>query len=210
MQSAMYPGARRGRTVLFFLGWGMDPTPFEAMPRAWDTCFVWDYASLDGLSALPEGPVDLLAWSMGVWAAAQTLPRERLDSATAVNGTPWPIDAARGIPPAVFDATLAALSEAGIAKFRRRMCGGAAATADFLARAPKRSADDLAAELEALGRAIRERPERPFAWDRAFACEGDRIFPPAAQRAAFPDALSRPGAHWAPDLFADLLAGRAP
>lgn len=210
MQSAFYPGVRQGRTMLFFLGWGMDPTPFETMERAWNTIFVWNYTDLTGLPALPEGPVDLIAWSMGVWAATQVMPRERLASATAVNGTPWPIDATRGIPPTVFEATLANLSEAGIAKFRRRMCGGAAATADFLVHAPKRSTEDLAAELAALGRAIGERPERPFAWDRAIVCEGDRIFPPAAQQAAFPEAIVRPGTHWAPEVFAALLAGRAP
>ena len=64
--------------MLFFLGWGMDPTPFETMERAWNTIFVWNYTDLTGLPALPEGPVDLIAGSLGVWAATQGLPRGRL------------------------------------------------------------------------------------------------------------------------------------
>lgn len=198
--------------MVLFAGWGMDDAPFAPFPKRFDTWVVWDYADLtQGLPKLPrDRPVDLIAWSMGVWAATQTLDRGALASATAVNGTPWPIDAARGIPPAIFDATLAGLSEAGIARFRRRMCGGAAGLAGFLAHAPARGPEDLRRELEALGAAIRSRPERPFAWTRAVACEGDRIFPLAAQRAAFPEAEVRPGAHWAPEVFAALLGGRAP
>ena len=210
METALYPGLRHGETTVFFLGWGMDPTPFEGMARARDTLFVWDYTDLSNPPALPEGPVHLLAWSLGVWAAGQTVPRGRLASATAVNGTPWPIDAARGIAPEIFDATLAGLSEAGLARFRRRMCGGAAALEGFLAHAPRRGVEPLRDELAALGAAIRSRPAADFTWDGAVACRGDRIFPLAAQLAAFPGAAVREGAHWAPEVFAALLGGRAP
>lgn len=187
----------------------MDATPFLPMVGAFDTAIVWDYADLSTPLPFLEGRrrVDVIAWSMGVWAATQTLPRAALASATAVNGTPWPIDDARGIPEAVFDATLAGFSEAGLLRFRRRMCGGAAGLAGFMAHAPQRTVADLGAELAALGQAIRARPERPFAWTRAIACTEDRIFPPAAQQAAFPTAELRPGAHWAPEVFAALLRG---
>ncbi len=187
----------------------MDDTPFLPMVGAFDTAIVWDYADLGTPLPFLEGGrrVELIAWSMGVWAATQTLSRARLSSAVAANGTPWPIDDVRGIPCAVFDATLAGFSEAGLTRFRRRMCGGAAGLAAFMTNAPKRGMEDLRAELAALGEGIRARPPRPFAWSRALTCAGDRIFPPEAQRAAFPEAESRPGAHWAPELFAALLRG---
>lgn len=190
----------------------MDATPFLPMVGAFDTAIVWDYTDLSTpLPFMKEARrVNLVAWSMGVWAATQTLDRAALASATAVNGTPWPIDDARGIPEAVFDATLAGFSKAGLLRFRRRMCGGAAGLAGFLAHAPQRSVADLGAELAALGQAIRARPERPFAWTRAIACAEDRIFPPAAQSAAFPEAVTRPGAHWAPEVFSALLRGEEP
>lgn len=211
MRHRFHPGASHDRTLLLFAGWGMDDAPFLELLGPHDTLVVWDYADLSPLpeAILGDRPLHLIAWSMGVWAATQTLPRERLASATAVNGTPWPIDATRGIPPALFDATLANLSEAGIARFRRRMCG-AAALGEFLRHAPQRDADDLRSELQALSSAIRTRQERPFAWDRAYACADDRIFPPATMRAAFPDVRLLPGAHWAPEVFRALLEGRAP
>ncbi len=211
MQVRRLSGKSETRLMLLFAGWGMDDAPFAPFARRYETWVVWDYAELGGLPPLPaDRPIDLVAWSMGVWAATQTVAREALASATAVNGTPWPIDAARGIPPAIFDATLAGLSEAGLARFRRRMCGGAAGLDAFLRHAPRRGLEDLRRELAALGEAIRTRPEQPFAWTRAIACDRDRIFPPEAQRAAFPGALARPGAHWAPEVFAALLAGEEP
>lgn len=187
----------------------MDATPFLSMVGAFDAAIVWDYTDLSTPLPFLEGRerVDLIAWSMGVWAATQTLHRVSLASATAVNGTPWPIDDVRGIPEAVFDATLAGFSEAGLLRFRRRMCGGAAGLTGFMAYAPQRDVADLGTELAALGQAIRTRPERPFAWTRAIACKEDRIFPLAAQQAAFPNAKLYPGAHWAPEVFAALLRG---
>ncbi len=208
----IHPGASSERLLVLFTGWGMDDCPFLPMARAYDTAFVWDYADLSTpLPFLAEGrPIDLIAWSMGVWAATQVLPRERLATTLAINGTPRPIDDTYGIPKAIFEGTLAGLSEAGLTRFRRRMCGGGAALNAFLTNAPQRTLDDLHTELAALGEAITTRPVREdFRWDRAIACAEDRIFPLAAQQAAFPTATVVPGAHWAPDHFAKLLSGGA-
>ena len=191
----------------------MDARPFASMLGAVDTVVIWDYTVLDAAPLAPylSGRVpEVLAWSMGVWAAGQVLAGVPVASATAVNGTPWPIDDARGIPRAVFEGTLAGFSEAGLLRFRRRMCGGAAGLKGFEAVAPQRTVADLHAELAALGRQIAAAPAADFAWTRAIACSEDRIFPLAAQMAAFPEAEVRPGAHWAPELFARLLRGEAP
>ena len=189
----------------------MDPRPFRAMIGAYDTLVVWDYTTLDGLPALPQDrPIDLIAWSMGVWAAGHVLQTHPLASATAVNGTPWAIDETRGIPRAIFDGTLAGFSEAGLLRFQRRMCGGAAALKAFEALAPQRTVADLQTELAALGQAITRLGAAEFPWRRAYAAADDRIFPHAAQLAAFPNAITRPGAHWAPALFEPLLRGEEP
>ncbi|MBQ9693673.1 MAG: DUF452 family protein, partial [Kiritimatiellae bacterium] len=142
-----------------------------------------------------------------VWAASQTCPTERLLSATAVNGTPFPIDETRGIPPAIFEGTLATLSESGLTRFRRRMCGGASAMTAFLQHAPRRDLEDLRTELAALGEAIRSRPARPFPWSTAWGSTHDKIFPIAAQQAAFPTLQTCEGEHWNPTLFEQLLKG---
>ena len=211
VKTRLLSGASSERLLLLFAGWGMDVRPFEGMARAFDTLVVWDYRELSGLPPLPgDRPVDVVAWSMGVWAAGQVLARGQVVSATAVNGTPWPIDEVRGIPPAVFEGTLAGFGAAGLMRFRRRMCGGAAGLKAFEAVAPERSVEELGEELAALGRAIGERPAGDFVWTRAVACREDRIFPLAAQQAAFPEALVRPGAHWAPEVFGRLLRGEEP
>lgn len=186
----------------------MDDHVFERFTGTRDTLIVWDYTDLSTPLPLDERPVEVIAWSMGVWAAMQTFPKTQVASATAVNGTPWPIDDTRGIPAAIFDGTLATYSDSGLARFRKRMCGGAAAMAEFLTHAPQRSTEDLGIELAALGDAIRSRPSSDFPWTRAIGCTGDRIFPLSAQRAAWPNLIEREGAHWDPALFEALLKGR--
>lgn len=187
----------------------MDDHVFERFMGERDTLIVWDYTDLSTPLPFDERPIDLLAWSMGVWAATQTCPPEKLASAIAINGTPWPIDDSRGIPPAIFDGTLETYSESGLARFRKRMCGGAGAMADFLTNAPQRTTEALGTELAALGEAIRALPEKELPWTRAFGCTADRIFPISAQKAAFPNLIERPGAHWEPALFEALLKGES-
>ena len=209
MKCRLLPGVAHDRLLVFFTGWGMDATPFENMARAVDTLVVWDYRDLTTPLPLPtDKPVHLLAWSMGVWAATQVLDPSALASATAVNGTPWPIDDTRGIPCAIFDGTLATYSEAGLARFRRRMCGGAKGLATF--PLPQRTTEELGEELAALQQAITTRPERPFPWTRAYGCSDDKIFPIAAQQAAFSELSVLPGNHWNAELFAQLLRGENP
>ncbi len=186
----------------------MDATPFESMLGAVDTLVVWDYTDLTTALPLPtDKPIHLIAWSMGVWAATQVLAEVPLASATAINGTPFPIDNERGIPEAIFDGTLAGLNEAGLTRFRRRMCGGGEALKAFMEVAPKRSLEDLTLELKTLGENIRSLPAKPFQWTHAYGATEDRIFPIAAQRAAFPELIPVTGAHWAPSAFATLLQG---
>ena len=211
MRFRLHPGRQSSHLRVFFAGWGMDDTPFLPFLGEVETAIVWDYADLS--TPLPflndDRPRSLVAWSLGVWAATQVLRDADFVRTTAVNGTPMPIDDTRGIPTAVFDETLRTFSEAGVQRFRRRMCGGAAALAEWMRHAPRRTIEDLGAELAAFSTEIRRRPPRPFRWDRAFAASGDRIFPPAAQRAAFPSAETVPEAHWAPELFARLLREEA-
>lgn len=211
MKWRFYPGEESSILCVFYAGWGMDDTPFIPLLGKRDTLVVWDYTDLTPLDfPFDDRPIVLIAWSMGVWAATQTFPTDHLQCAIAVNGTPFPIDETRGIPPAVFEGTLSGFSENGLARFRRRMCGGATAMADFLTVAPKRSVDDLGTELAALGEAIQSRPPKAFPWTHAFGCKGDKIFPITAQQAAFPNLHITEGAHWNPELFGQLLSGALP
>ena len=114
------------RLLLFFAGWGADETPFKAYrPAGSDLMICYDYRTLDfdqsGLNEYQE--INVIGWSMGVWVASQVLPHLALPiaSSTAINGTPYPIDEYRGIPPAIFRGTLDGLTGTSLHKFLRRM-----------------------------------------------------------------------------------------
>lgn len=93
------------RLLLFFAGWGADETPFKMYrPAASDFMVCYDYRTLDfdasGLEEYRE--INLIGWSMGVWAASQTVPQLsspgtsgegiHMANSIAINGTPYPID----------------------------------------------------------------------------------------------------------------------
>lgn len=181
------------RLTLFFAGWGMDETPFlDYSPQDSDWMICYDYRRLDfDVQALAHyREIRLIAWSMGVWAASQTMQQAQALAAnvvqsTAINGTPHPVDEEQGIPPATFDGTLHGLSEASLLKFQRRMCNNGEAFSHFQRIAPQRPWEELRDELAAIGRQCRALPPSDFVWNRAVIGDNDRIFPPQAQQRAW-------------------------
>jgi biotin synthesis protein BioG len=112
--------------LLFFNGWGMDEKPFNhlAVDNDLDILMVYDYTTLDDVKELDAyKTVHLVAWSLGVFAAAKVLAGKKFASAVAINGTLKPIDEGEGIAPAIFQGTIDLWSEASRMKFNRRMCG---------------------------------------------------------------------------------------
>lgn len=188
------------RLILIFAGWGSDPRLYDhIVVSGWDTMVAWDYTdpsfpaeALDGY-----GTVYLYAWSMGVFAAGEALDGRRIASAFAVNGTPTPRHDREGIPEAVYDGTLQALSGAVAArslhKFRLRMCGSKDTLARIAGELPEGETAPLAAELAAIAERQKESAlsdghrdeKRAIRWRRAYISENDRIFPAEAQRAAW-------------------------
>lgn len=148
------------RLLLFFAGWGADETPFKMYrPAASDFMVCYDYRTLDfdasGLEEYRE--INLIGWSMGVWAASQTVPQLsspgtsgegiHMANSIAINGTPYPIDQHMGIPPAIYHGTLDGLTGASLHKFLRRMCANGAAFKAFLEITPRRPLEELRDEL---------------------------------------------------------------
>lgn len=134
---------KQDRLLLFFAGWGMDERPFiQYTPRESDFMICYDYHTLDfdTSPAARYSHFDVVAWSMGVWAASQVLSRIALpvNGSVAINGTPFPIDEKRGIPPAIFEGTLEGLNEASLRKFQRRMCANGSAFDSFRHITPQR------------------------------------------------------------------------
>ncbi len=176
--------------TLLFAGWGMDQHPFAHYQlKKSDFLVIYDYRSLDfDWSMLTKyDAIHIVAWSMGVWAAAHcgipaSLP---VKSRIAINGTPWPVDDNYGIPETIFNGTLAGLNAATLRKFQLRMCGRSDNFRHFQSIAPQRSVEELKEELAAIGAACRTLPDSNCIWDHAYVGEGDLIFPPSNQKSAW-------------------------
>ncbi len=181
------------RLTLFFAGWGMDAHPFaDLRPEGSDLLLCYDYRSLDfdGKLLMPYREIRVAGWSMGVWAASHVLSSAAypVTESIAVNGTPYPVDDARGIPEAIFRGTLEGLSERNLQKFYRRMCLPGAGLAAFLEKRPHRPLAELAEELRRIGEQAFAAPAPRYAWSQAVIGKKDLIFLPAHQAAAWEEA----------------------
>ncbi len=190
IQHDLYRAVGNQRLLLFFAGWGMDNHLLDA-PYEGDTdyCICYDYTDLsfDYSRLAHYTHIELYAWSMGVWVAAHTLQGRGLPivDSCAINGTHYPIDEERGIAPAIFEATLAGVSEGGMKRFNRRMCGSM--LPHFTAHAPQRTIESLHTELAAIQQAVTSHPAPTMQWERVIIGENDRIFLPENQRNAWQD-----------------------
>jgi biotin synthesis protein BioG len=176
--------------LLFFNGWGMDERILGMIepPEGRDLLAVCDYTDLRGQDAVRAAvasypTADLVAWSMGVWAATAVFGAAcaRFGSAVAVNGTGRPIDDDYGIPAGLFHATLQGFSERARDSFFRRMCDGRDACGEFLPHAPLRDVEDQRRELLALARDAGEGVPPPGPFTSAVVGSRDRIMPPENQ-----------------------------
>ena len=180
-----------GRKLYLILnGWSAAPELFEALPlpAGVDVWVGYDYRSLTFPERLePFEEVHLVAWSLGVWVATALWGKASpFASTTAINGTPFPIHAEWGIPPAIFEGTLAHLDADGLRRFDRRMCGDRVTLQHYQQLTPIPEADK-AEELQALYQTIGATAIDPLQaatfWQRAIISSADRIFPTANQQA---------------------------
>ena len=174
------------RLLLFFAGWGMDENPFSTFrPTDCDFAVAYDYSiSTDAQLQSDHTEIMIVAWSFGVIAADLFIshhPELPITARIAVNGTLHPVDDRLGIPTAIFERTLAGLTEQSLSRFNRRMCGGAKAAQTFSASRPHRSLDSLRNELIAIS-ALRNAGS---SWDKAYISLNDNIIPPDNQKAAW-------------------------
>lgn len=174
------------RLLLFFAGWGMDENPFSSFrPTDCDFAVAYDYSvSTDAPLHSGHTEIMIVAWSFGVIAADLFISRHPelpITARIAVNGTLHPVDDRLGIPTAIFERTLAGLTEQSLSRFNRRMCGGAKAAETFNASRPNRSLDSLRNELIA----IAAMQNAGSAWDKAYISLNDNIIPPDNQKTAW-------------------------
>ena len=188
--------------LLFFNGWGMDRRVADWLVSAWadsdlsgrDVAVLYDYGDLAFPAWVGEAihearSVDLVAWSLGVWAALNA-GIEGIRRAVAINGTPVPIDAERGIPAEIFTGTLESWNDANRKRFERRMTGGVPAEVVEAVRSDRAAADQQE-ELRSIGEAVARCPAGSSAsWRFSKALIGGRdlIFTPENQRQAWLEA----------------------
>jgi biotin synthesis protein BioG len=185
--------------LLFFNGWGMDRRLADHLVSACserqapgpDIVLLYDYRDLTLPEWLGEAiagvrSVDLLAWSLGVWVAAHA-GLDRVDRAVAVNGTCFPVDATRGIPPEIFKGTLEQWSDASRARFDRRMFARVSPERYQPLRSARLSGEQQE-ELRVIGEAVSAgQGTRRSIWrySKAFVGGADLIFMPENQRRAW-------------------------
>lgn len=205
------------RLLLFFAGWACDETPFRHYrPQGMDYTVCFDYRTLDMDTDFTSRyeEVHIVGWSMGVWAASYVAPRigGNVATSTALNGTPFPIDELRGIPPAIYQGTMEGLCGASLHKFLRRMCADSTAFRAFLSMTPRRPLEELREELASIAKQDASLPAPRWDWTEAVTGMDDRIIPPANQLKAWYEAgtpvCQEPCAHYHEPMFHHYLQDR--
>ena len=179
-------GGKASSLLLFFSGWSASAELFASLEADEDADVIicYDYRDLtfeEDLSLYKE--IHLVAWSMGVRMAEIALGgRYKFASATAINGTPCPIDDSYGIPTNIFLGTLNGLTPDTLLRFNRRMCGTREILGGYQS-VPARPFDEVRDELRAIHSHCLHAQGEPIPWTRAIVGTGDRIFPSSNQLA---------------------------
>lgn len=172
-----------GRLILIFAGWSTTPEFYSNISHdGFDLAVVYGYENLEFPSYILDGysTVCLFAWSLGVFAAASSVPFDRIAMAVAVNGTESPVDNSFGIPEKIYDGTLETLNERNLMKFRRRMAGKH--FDNIKDRFSLCDIPELQKQLVTIKSVSPNRGKR-VKWNRVFISAEDAIFPPENQMA---------------------------
>lgn len=172
--------------ILCLAGWSTSPELFRhlGVPEQTDLWIAYDYRTLAFEETFaPYKEVHLVAWSLGVWVATRLWAGHRsFTTATALNGTPFPMHDTLGIPTAIFEGTLHHISEEGMRRFNRRMCGDKETFNRYSELSP-RPLEEIKEELESLYNQILPEklesadPQISAFWDQAILSTEDKIFP---------------------------------
>lgn len=192
MEIKRYTDNTHSRLILFFAGWSASPEQFTRLEvdNGTDVMICYDYRDMrfeEDLSRYKE--IHLIAWSMGVRMAELAVGgKYTFATATAINGTPCPIDDAYGIPVNIFRGTLDNLTAEGLKRFNRRMCGSREILTQYEAAAV-RPLEEVRDELQHIydlcnRQATSDTSPQPATinWTRALVSTDDRIFPAANQQ----------------------------
>lgn len=165
------------------LGWAAGPEILAEAQFSDPECDVlclYEYNDLSmELDISPYKNIRITAWSFGVWVAEYLFGGDtRVTSATAINGTPRPVDEQFGIHPKAFAMTVRGIERVGIDKFVEQMCLDR--TQQYRMVAKLRPKERLHEELRFMGDSFLAIHNRPIRWTRAVVGMRDMIFPPTS------------------------------
>jgi len=163
----------------------MDPHPFGGLSvQAHDLFMVYDYSLMEPwkFHDFPAGSYEqlhLVAWSMGVWAAAYSFTGQEkiFATATAINGTLAPIDDACGIDRNAYDDMIDTFSPTVLHAFYESMFTDPGETARFLRNRPQRTEEDILHELVQLRSSSQGGQPVDNIYSRIIVGSRDRVFP---------------------------------
>lgn len=171
-----------GVLLVFFNGWGMDVQAIPHLSTKYDLVVCSDYRSLgtegDNICFSAYHTVYVVAWSMGVWAAANMLPRWQVQPAKsiALNGTELPIDNQYGIPVRSYELTKRGMTEQSREKFFARMFVNEVEYELFSVNKPQRILTEQIEELWFI-HSLSTEHKNCINWNKVFISEKDLIFP---------------------------------
>lgn len=157
--------------IIFFNGWGMDDFIVSKLDCGdYDVVVLFDYNNLDldiDLSGYTKKHI--VAWSMGVMIAT-LFDFGKIESATAICGTPKPIDDKYGIPKRIYNLTVKGFNELSAQKFMERMF---ITKPDF----DKYSDRSFESQKSELVKMLEYKANEEFEYTRAITGDEDKIIP---------------------------------
>lgn len=177
---------KSNKLILFFNGWSLDENCIKHLePEDFDVLMFYDYTTLDiEEKVLDEiktyDEVNIISFSMGVWAAAAVMDNfNNIKMTTAINGTLVPVSDEFGIPVKIFNLTLSNLSELTYPRFFKNMFADFKGAEHQLHKIPKRSVEDQKKELLAIKdfSAKNNYTHKISRFDRIIISNNDKIIP---------------------------------
>lgn len=159
------------KLIIFFNGWGMDETIVSHLNgEDYNVIVFYDYNDLNiAIDLSKYSEKYLIAWSMGVMVAT-LFEFGKLNSSTAICGTPLAIDDNYGIPERIYNLTIRGFSETSSQKFMERM---------FIEKPDIKTFSNRTFEskLSELKQMLSYKPNESFKYTKAIVADSDKIIP---------------------------------